>query len=653
MPISRLLLIPLLAGHLAGMDSLPPVISTEVVPPVVAQVLRVVPPTPAEFVSRISKTHPRLLLTNDDQARLVARLATDPIAQRWLGAIRANGAYYEGQPPIAYVPEPIPGQRAQVGPMLWPGRAFVDRVLTLGLLARLEPAGPAFERLRQEVQHALTWADWGNDIARYEIACGMAIAYDWCHERWTPAERAALEQAMAQRALEGYQTDFQRWTGKVRLASSLNRNNVNLVNNAGASLAAMALADVRPDLAGPVLTRSFALIQVSLAAYGDDGTWYEGINYWRFASRHLAQYAACLISATGSDQGLFQEDRYPGVAHTAAWALQMTAPSGRPFDFADGDARPFASAALLWLGWRYGIPLAVEHERRIPFQSATDPLHRNLGREVVHRLLFDRDHLPPATAAPALDADFLDGGIGVMRSSWSDPAAVFVGIKAGTADGNRHAHLDAGTIIMEADGRRWLTEIGPGPYEKPYFGEDRYRYFQARTEGHGTLILDPAGPAGGNHQETGVARVKIVRSEAGMAEAQVDLRGVYPTAQRVERRVVLDRASRQVRIDDTVELPVATTIRWQAYTPAPGVTVSEDGRSVLLSYPADATSPAAYLRLRLKSDDLGQRFVEEDAAPLDPAVVRNPGTVPGFRRLAIVVSGSREAAFAVTLEPGQ
>ena len=650
-------------GAVLAQEPAPPAVMTPEPAPVTAEVLPLIPAAlasyihvaplaPADFVARVDPGHPRLLLTPAGLQDLQARLATDPVAQGWLAQVRTNGEYYLRQTPIAYVPQPVPGERAQVEPMLWPGRSFVDRIMTLGLLARLEPQGPWYQRLHDEIFHAITWTDWGANIARYEIACGFALAYDWCHEQWTAEERSAIEDVLSTQALEGFQTDFPQWT-RAKIGSAFNRNNVNLVNNAGAGLAALALAHEKPDLAGPVLARSFALMQVSLMAYGADGMWYEGMNYWRFASRHLAQYGACLISATGSDLGLMQPTAYPGIARTASWALQLCAPSGRPFDFADGDARPFACGALLWLGWQYGDPTAIQHERRVPFGLATDPVHKNLGREVVQRLLYDRPGLPTATFQAPLDGAFSDGDLAVLRSAWGDPEAAFVGIKAGTAEGNRHAHLDAGTIIAEVHGRRWLAEIGPGPYEKRYFGADRYRFFQARTEGHGTLILDPQGPTGGNHDEHGRAVVTMTRSTPAEAIAVVDLAGVHPGVRRCTREVTIQRKSRQVVIHDQVESPVPVEVRWQCYTPAPNVEVAADGRSVRLAYPADADGPAAQVRLVLGSSDARQRFTVEDAAPLDPAKVLNPGTVAGYRRLAINLPAATSADVRVTLEPGR
>ena len=41
--------------------------------------------------------------------------------------------------------------------------------------------------------------------------------------------------------------------------------------------------------------------------------------------------------------------------------------------------------------------------------------------------------------------------VALMRTSWTDPKAIYVGFKGGSANVN-HAHMDIGSFIMEADG---------------------------------------------------------------------------------------------------------------------------------------------------------------------------------------------------------
>lgn len=623
-------------------------------PLILQPLVRVQPPTAEHFVKSVRPGHPRLLLTNARVDEIRRQIIDDPVHAGWMKSVRQNAAFFYAKEPIAFAPEPVEGQRAQVRPMLWPGRGFVDRVSTLGFLMLVDKDETAFNRLRKEVLNALdTWPHWDTDIARYEIACGMALAYDWAYARWTPTERQRLEDAITRHILVGYMQDFSRWTTKPTKSSSLARNNVNLVNNTGAAVAALALAHERPAEAGAVLRASFAMMQTSLAEFGDDGAWYEGVNYWRFGVRHLTQYLACLDTAIGDDFGLASGPAFPGIARTAGWPLQLCSPDGRPFNFGDGDSRVLYSAPLLWLGRVFNQPEAIAHERRVTLAGADDSFHRNLAREVVQRLIYDR----PATLKPSaplpLDAVFSVGDIAVMRTSWSDPAALFVGIKAGSAAGNVHAHLDAGTVVADALGRRWLCEVGIGPYEKRYFSSERFLFFQARTEGHGTLVINPEGPHGSNQSLTGRAQITLLDNTAAEGKCRVDLTQVYPDTREVLRTVSLRQDRSVLRIDDQVTLTNPGTVRWQVYTEAPKVSLAKDGRSVRLSYPASPEGKAAEAQLVLRSEDLGQRFVIETAGPLanSPAVTIEP--LPGFTRVAIVAPTAVTTKITVDLIPSR
>jgi hypothetical protein len=54
--------------------------------------------------------------------------------------------------------------------------------------------------------------------------------------------------------------------------------------------------------------------------------------------------------------------------------------------------------------------------------------------------------------------------VALMRTSWTDSAAIFIGFKGGSPSVN-HAHMDVGSFVMEADGQRWAMDFGMQEYE--------------------------------------------------------------------------------------------------------------------------------------------------------------------------------------------
>jgi hypothetical protein len=61
-----------------------------------------------------------------------------------------------------------------------------------------------------------------------------------------------------------------------------------------------------------------------------------------------------------------------------------------------------------------------------------------------------------------------DAGLAMLRTSWEDPEAIFVGIKAGQdRNGRGHTHLGLGSFILEAGGARWALDLGRDDYNLP------------------------------------------------------------------------------------------------------------------------------------------------------------------------------------------
>lgn len=619
--------------------------------------LRVPVPSAETFVRAVTPAHPRLLLTNRRREEIRLLRERSPIAQRWHQAVRKHSDALATIRPIDYVPE-RPGERAQEIPMLHPGRALVDRILVLGLSAALDGDERAMERLRRELTHSLdTWPDWQYGLARAEIAAGFAFAYDWLHERWSPEERRRLREALRTLALEPFAREFAGWSRPSTRNAGIVRNNVNLVCNSGTSVAALAVIDEYPELAGDVLAKSFALLQVALPGFGEDGAWNEGVGYWKFGVRHLVQYLAALDTAAGTDFGLVSSDRFPGFARTGLFPLAMTSPAGRTFNFADDNAGTFNSAALLWLGSAFQLPLAIAHEER----AATDSGQGHTGgswseevpREIVQRLLYYRPK--PSSAAdapPPLDWIYPDTGVATMRSSWTDPKATFIGVKGGSAQGNRHAHLDAGSVVIDALGERWLSEIGRGPTISRYYGNERYLFFPARTEAHNTLVINPGLSRGGNQSMSGRAILRPPRSSPDEAECQLDLTDLYPSATRAVRSVRLFGNRRRVSLTDEVELGNAGSVRWHGYTEAPIILPEPDGRGLTLEFPARGDGRSGKrMVVSLVSSDSSQRFVVEKAAPLPESEAIQPAPVKGFSRIAVESGAARLHRIAVEFVP--
>ncbi len=136
----------------------------------------------------------------------------------------------------------------------------------------------------------------------------------------------------------------------------------------------------------------------------------------------------------------------------------MTGPTGKPFNYSDagggggyrtGDvlfAQKNADPSLLWVERSrllYEDPRRHVNDRLLPAMMIWG---KGINIEKAH---------PPA-------ATFWSGTgknpIALMRTSWTDSAAIYVATKGGSGNIN-HAHMDVGSFVMDADGVRWAMGL--------------------------------------------------------------------------------------------------------------------------------------------------------------------------------------------------
>ena len=143
----------------------------------------------------------------------------------------------------------------------------------------------------------------------------------------------------------------------------------------------------------------------------------------------------------------------------------------------------------------------------------------------------------------------------MLRTSWDDPDAIFVGIKAGqNRNGRGHAHLDLGSFILEAGGTRWAIDLGRDDYNLPeYFGKLRFTYYRTRTESHNTVLIQDQ-----NQDLLAEAPIVAHRFQPDLAFVRLDLSQAYPgKVRRFERGIALYKRTHVIVQDEiTADSPV-------------------------------------------------------------------------------------------------
>jgi hypothetical protein len=485
--------------------------------------------------------HPRLVLLDEDLARIRQFIKSDATAGQYHQRVVAQGEAILRQPAVELV---------LIGPrLLDKSRTVVDRIYTLGLLHRLDGQPKWADRAAREMLAVAAFKDWNPShfLDAAEMTHGMAIGYDWFYNTLTPEQRQTIETAIVEKGLLEAKKAHERNVGWTR-----SPDNWNNVCNGGITVGALAVADRELELANWLIGRMRESLPKALASYAPDGAWREGPGYWGYATRYTVYALAALQSALGTD---FDLGASPGLSEAGAHRLHITGPTGLFFNFADCGEAASDDPSLFWLARRYDRPVLAAAQRQFAAERGTA---RDLMWYDARGSAEDIRRLP-------LDAHFKNIHVAVMRSAWQDQQAIYIGFKGGDNKAG-HAHLDLGTFVLDALGERWACELGADEYNMPgYFGAQRWTYYRLKTEGQNTLTLN------GENQNPGAAAPIILFESAGEgARAVADLSQAYLAAGAVQvrRGMALRDGRSRVLVQDELELSKPTDVVWTMHTRA-------------------------------------------------------------------------------------
>ena len=237
--------------------------------------------------------------------------------------------------------------------------------------------------------------------------------------------------------------------------------------------------------------------------------------------------------------------------------------------------------------------------------------------------------------------------LAVFRSSWTDPNAVFLAIKAGTPSAS-HAHMDIGSFVLDADGVRWSLDLGAQDYNTLEQrgvnlwdfrqGSERWSIFRYHNRGHSTLLIDDA-----EQVVTSQAPISDFSADPKNAYAVVDLSATYAgQVAGATRRFALQPDRRVVIEDQLTGGAKPAKVRWGMVTPA---RLKTDG------------SNRAWLEQdgkRLRFEVLSPAKVTIESWPADPPPrdydKPNPGvSVVGF---TVPIQAGEKLGLKVLLQPG-
>jgi hypothetical protein len=580
--------------------------------------------------------HPRLLADSATFAALKQRLAVDPLLRSLADALLRQADALADVPPVKYEKQ---GRR-----LLGQSRTAVKRIVLLATAYRLTDEARYRQRCRLEMLTAAAFPDWNPshflDVG--EMTFALAIGYDWLYDGLDPEARQAIRAAIVTKGV--IVPDTTKHNAWVKAS-----NNWGQVCHGGLVAGALAVLEDEPDLAATTVHRALHNVPRSMAAFAPNGSYPEGPGYWSYGTTYNVLLIAVLESALGTDFGL---SLAPGFSQTGAYLPLTTGPSGQTFNYADGGADRGVEPAMFWLARRFERPdwllqdsaLLPQRLQRLAAKDAAGGSDRFLPMVL---LWLDAK---PAAAPLRLPLHWSSGGhvpVTLHRSSWTDPNAVFLGLKGGSPKAP-HGQMDTGSFVLDADGVRWALDLGAEGYygiEKRGMslwsseqGSDRWTIFRQSNLGHNTLVID-----GKPQQVVGDGKIVRFSDAAAFPHSVVDLASVYAgQATGVLRGVALLPSGRVLLRDRLEGLAPGSVVRWGMITP--GTPTLDASASV------DLRKGTASLRLeaRLPSGVRWQTY--ETARPPHEWDSPNPGTVMIGFEVAVPASGTVD--LAIVLTPG-
>jgi hypothetical protein len=579
--------------------------------------------------------HPRLLTTREQLRDLAGTLDGEPLRKQLAEMIVKQANSLLDAPPVE---RKLEGIR-----LLAVSRRCLDRVMTLATAYYLTGKLHYAERCKNEMLAAARFSDWNPahflDVG--EMTCALAVGYDWLYNELDDASRKEIRTAIVEKGLKvPFETKFNHW---VRA-----RNNWGQVCHGGLTMGALAVMEDEPELAARTVQNALENVVVSMAAYNPHGSFPEGPGYWGYGTSYNVVLVAALESVLGTD---FALTAAPGFSETGGYPALVYGPSGLYFNYADGGSGRRPDPILYWFASRFGRPEWLVHERDL-WKAMLD-CQETLPVEASPRfmplaLLWMKDAAKPGPGN--LPLSWTGGGsvpIAVHRSSWTDPRATFVGVKAGSPTAS-HGHMDIGSFVLDSDGVRWAIDLGA----EGYFGLEskkidlwnnkqggqRWSIFRLNNLSHNTLVIDDQ-----PQSVTASSKITEFSADPKRAFSIVDMTPAYEGQVKSARRGFRLLPSGEVLIQDELTgLRPGARVRWGMVTT--GVPRELGKKDVVLK------QGEKNLTLQLVSPTHVGWMEVDTAKPRHAWDSPNPGT----RMVAFeaVASDSGELALAVIATPG-
>ena len=525
----------------------------------------------------LDKPHPRILLLKGEERQIEQSIAGNAMWKKMHETILQE---------CNQIIHLAPVERIQIGRrLLDKSREALRRIFQLSYAWRMTGEQKYFDRCEKEMLAIARFSDWNPshflDVA--EMTMAVSIGYDWLYPDLSPESKKTILDAIVSKGLyPSMDPKYNSW-----LKDS---HNWNQVCNAGMTYGALAVFEDHLELSKNIIDRALHSIPLPMNEYNPEGAYPEGYNYWDYGTSFNVMFLSAIEKALDSDFGL---NSTPGFLQTAGFLQNMTGVTGDAYNWGDAREGGNLSPAMFWLAQKQNDPTILWVEKT--YLKNDDYSSFTRDRLLPAIMVWGKDLPLDKVTEPKTIAWKGQGAnpVALMRTSWTDPNAIYLGFKTGSPSVN-HGHMDIGSFIMEADGIRWASDFGMQEYESleskgiDLFGRtqdaQRWSVFRLNNFVHNTLTIDSQ-----LQQVKGYAKIDRFSERPDFMYAISDISTVYEgqLSSAIRGVAIVDKKFVVVS-DELVAGNKPTTIRWTMLTSATpklgksSITFTKDGKKLVL-----------------------------------------------------------------------
>ncbi|WP_181592994.1 S-layer homology domain-containing protein [Paenibacillus sp. YN15] len=574
-----------------------------------------------------NNNHPRIIATAEDFNRIKQTVQSNLLLKGWVDGLIAAADSQLTAPTAQYII--LDNKR-----LLDQSRAALKTFEAVSFAYQMTGDHKYVQRAWQEIQAVGSFPNWNPihflDVA--ELTAGVALAYDWMYDAWTPEQRTYIEGIITDFGLKPAE-DTYYGAGVSGTKWEKATQNWNIVCNSGISMGALAIFEADPEYNSMILANAVRSVEYLFDQFAPDGGYDEGPGYWEYTLNYGVKFFSTLENGFGTDYHITDAK---GLDKTADFVLHADSSYGvnNYHDASLGHVNP---SWLFYLGTKYKNPGVISAKLRKNELLGTKP--------TIYDPIFYKDTSITASGIQLpLDAYFRGPEFVAMRNSWDAAKDNYLSFHAGQLNVN-HYHVDSGSFVYYAMGEPWAVDLGMDNVTYKVGYGIRNDIYRVRAEGHNSLVINPD-LSPGMVLDSFSPITEFVSKDRG-AFSIVDLTPAYANqVSDYKRGYMMSDDRKGVIVRDEVQLNGQSELYWFMHTGA-NVEVIDNHTAIL-------TQNGKQLRFEFVTDagDVALSVMEAKALPTSPTTYQSQeASNSKFRKIAIRMNTSGELNLEVRLIP--